>query len=231
MPTHNDLLLGQIAIRKGLVTIEQLMEALQEQAKDTPPGEVTVRIRRYQRPLGVILVAKGFLADAQLLSLLQEQKARLQLPADYIEMSRDQVLFGQIVQREGYATAAQVNKSLRIQSLQETLPARPANGHGPERPPRLGQIMVERGYIQADHVVTTLHKQTKAVLRCTECGVRYNVPGYEARRMYRCRRCGAVLNEVTSDETLSVDESGFLPPVSVPVPPPAAGGTMRIAKQ
>lgn len=229
MSTHNDLLLGQIAVRKGLLSLEQLVEALQAQTKDTPAGDVTVRIRRYQRPLGVILVARGFLTDAQLLSLLQEQKARLQLPADYMNMPLERILFGQIAIREGYATPAQVHKSLRIQSLHESAPVRSATGEldPAPRPPRIGQIMVQRGYLQPDHVVAILKQQTKAILRCLECGVQFNVPGYDASRQYRCRRCGAMLGPAEVDG-LAVEESGFLPPVSVPVPPPGGGGTRRI---
>lgn len=231
--THNDLLLGQIAVRKGFVTLEQLMQALQEQARDTPPGDVTVRIRRYQRPLGVILVAKGFLTDAQLLSLLQEQKTRMQMPADYLDLPREQVLFGQIVIREGLATPAQVGKSLRIQALQGSDPdsAGHENGNGAGRTLRLGEVMVRRGYLQPAQVLAVLRKQTKALLQCVECQTRYNVLGYEDQRRYKCRRCGAMLEMVTDMSSLSAEESGFLPPVSAPVPPSGLGDTRWLTKR
>lgn len=239
MFSHNDLLLGQIAIRKGYLTLEQLMKALQEQTVDTPPGDVTVRIRRYQRPLGVILVAKGFLTDAQLLSLLQEQKARMQMPADYLDLPREQVLFGQIVIREALATPAQVHKALRIQALRSADAAKPGNGHGggngngdaAERLLRLGEIMVRRGYLQPPHVFLVLRKQTKALMQCTECATRYNVLGYEDQRRYKCRRCGGLLDISTDASALSAEESGFLPPVSAPLPPTGTGDTIRYTKR
>jgi hypothetical protein len=232
MPTHNDLLLGQIAVRKGILSLEQLMEALQEQGKDTPPGEITVRIRRYQRPLGVILVARGYLSDAQLLVLLQEQKARLQLPADYLNLPREQVLFGQIAIREGFATPAQVHKALRIQAMVEAAPQRSADGDlepAPE-PPRLGQVMIDRGYLTPEQVMTVLRKQMKIILQCAECGCRYNIPGYEEMRQYRCRRCGGSLGPLADPADVSAEESGFLPPVAAAIPPAGAGGTRIIRK-
>jgi len=63
MPRRNDLLIGQIALEKKLVTQEQLQQALSEQAKDPRP-----------KPLGVLMVARGFINDNQLVHLIDEHR-------------------------------------------------------------------------------------------------------------------------------------------------------------
>ena len=62
------LLLGKMLLERGLITAEQLREALADRAQGMRQGTA--------RPLGVILVAKGFLSDTQLVQLLAEQAHR-----------------------------------------------------------------------------------------------------------------------------------------------------------
>ena len=66
MPRRNDILLGQIALEKKLVTREQLQQALAEQAHEPRP-----------RPLWVLLVASGFITDNQLVHLIDEHRRRM----------------------------------------------------------------------------------------------------------------------------------------------------------
>jgi serine/threonine protein kinase len=61
------LLLGKKLLEKGLITPDQLREALVERARHVAQGD------RNATPLGGILVAKGFLSDVQLLEALNEQ--------------------------------------------------------------------------------------------------------------------------------------------------------------
>ncbi len=58
------LLLGKKLLERGLITPDQLREALGERARSMTNGSA--------RPLGTILVARGFLTDSQLMSLLEE---------------------------------------------------------------------------------------------------------------------------------------------------------------
>ena len=62
------LLLGKTLLERGLITSEQLTEALAERARSMSSGA--------GKPLGVILVAKGYLSDTQLVTLLGEQSNR-----------------------------------------------------------------------------------------------------------------------------------------------------------
>jgi WD40 repeat protein/serine/threonine protein kinase len=62
------LLLGKMLLERGLITPDQLREALVERARSTADGTGTTS------PLGGILVRKGYLTDAQLLGLMAEQQ-------------------------------------------------------------------------------------------------------------------------------------------------------------
>jgi WD40 repeat protein/serine/threonine protein kinase len=58
------LLLGKRLLERGVITPDQLREALAERARGMTEG--------LARPLGTILVSRGFLTDAQLMQLLEE---------------------------------------------------------------------------------------------------------------------------------------------------------------
>jgi serine/threonine protein kinase/sugar lactone lactonase YvrE len=62
------LLLGKKLLERGLITPEQLREALLERARGLSGGAA--------KPLGTILVDKGFLTDTQLVNLLEEPAGR-----------------------------------------------------------------------------------------------------------------------------------------------------------
>jgi WD40 repeat protein/serine/threonine protein kinase len=62
------LLLGKMLLERGLITPDQLREALADRARSMSDGSA--------KPLGIILVAKGFLSDTQLVQLLAEQANR-----------------------------------------------------------------------------------------------------------------------------------------------------------
>ncbi|MBI2900511.1 MAG: protein kinase, partial [Planctomycetes bacterium] len=129
----NNLLIGQIALEKRLVTPEQIREAL----KDQP------------RMIGAALVAKGFITDEQLVELIEEQNRRLGRPADYGRARSEDLLFGKLLARSGRASEEQVNVALRTQQeLAE---------EGASK--RLGEILVETGQISPDAVHETLKLQ------------------------------------------------------------------------
>jgi len=68
------LLLGKMLLERGLITPDQLREALVERARSVSDGE------RQTTPLGGILVRKGYLTDSQLLGLMAEQNGDVQPP-------------------------------------------------------------------------------------------------------------------------------------------------------
>jgi len=62
------LRLGQIALDRGLISPEQLYDALEAQTKGLQPGEP-------RRPLPEILLEKGYLKDHQLTMLVEQEKS------------------------------------------------------------------------------------------------------------------------------------------------------------
>src|SRR5258705_13405417 len=126
-----DLLLGRIAVREGLLTREQLYDCL------------TAQERNPARKLGRIMVARGYLKQADLDTLLDLQR-RLVAEAPGPKGS----LLGQILIERGLATDFQVNEALRLQGRLIDLGIVPL--------PRLGEILVKRGYIKRDSVETAL---------------------------------------------------------------------------
>ncbi len=71
---HLDDLVGRMALNRGLVSPEDLMEALSEQAIAMASPDGTPKAHR---PLSEILIERGHLTETQLASLLQEIEARL----------------------------------------------------------------------------------------------------------------------------------------------------------
>jgi len=65
-PGDDELRLGGLALRAGLVTVEQLMETLAVQSLEAKEGKLV-------RKLGLILLSKGFLTEEQLEGLLKSQ--------------------------------------------------------------------------------------------------------------------------------------------------------------
>src|SRR5574341_367733 len=90
-----DLLLGKAALEEGLITPDQLREALAEQSQGLAKG------RSRPRTLANILISKGFLSDAVVLRLSKELESRVF--ADSAERRSD-LLLGQILIELGMVT-------------------------------------------------------------------------------------------------------------------------------
>jgi WD40 repeat protein/serine/threonine protein kinase len=71
------LLLGKMLLERGLITPDQLREALVERARTLSDGNAQ------PSPLGGILVRKGYLSDSQLLGLIAEQQSGDVAPPSY----------------------------------------------------------------------------------------------------------------------------------------------------
>ena len=69
MTTHNDFLIGRIALERGFISVDQLSEALNDQ-KGSPAST-----------LGAVLLRKGLIKQRDLDTILEEQKKREERPA------------------------------------------------------------------------------------------------------------------------------------------------------
>ena len=177
-----------MAVEKGLITQAQLEDTLKTQ-------------ERSPHTLGEILLQKGRLKPEQLQALLDEQEKRVQALDDFQQMQKVEYLFGQILVRRSLATQLQINKCIEIQQKMAEKGQRPL--------PRLGEILLEHGFIDRQTVAEVLQMQQKALLLCPTCGKRYNVVGVEANRRYQCKACGGILAAQKDGESLSADDTLF----------------------
>ena len=213
MPLRRDIILGRIVLERGLVTERQLEECLKAQL--APPSDPDSTIGSGNpRPLLGILIERGFIKDSQAAELLEEQNRRLQIVEDYQKVSKTELELGQLLVKHNKATQIQINKCLEIQ---EKL------AHQGKTPvPRLGELLVQYGYVDAKTIQELLHLQHKDILICTNCAKQFNVIGIEKGKTYRCRSCGGIM--VTRDllGSLHADQTahGFeLPTTDAPLPP------------
>jgi predicted RNA-binding Zn-ribbon protein involved in translation (DUF1610 family) len=200
-----DLLLGQLAIEKGLITQSQLSEIMREQQDGTkvdPNATVnTSGNNKGGRPLGTLLLAKGMIREQDLVALLEEQSRRLESVKNVQKMQKVEYLFGQLLVKYNLATMLQINKCLEIQLKMAEKGVTPI--------PRLGELLVEHGFVDKKTVADVLKMQDKDVLFCTGCGRQYNVVGLEEGKAYKCKECGGVMLKRALLESLKADETAF----------------------
>lgn len=180
MPLREEILLGKIAIERGLLTKEALDRAVAMQESQVPAP-----------PLGSVLVEKGFLKQADLDVLLRVQRERLQAKAEYSDARLENILFGKLVVHLGLVTEEQVNECLRIQAKVED-----------EVEVRLGEVLVKKGYMSREAVRKLLSIQNKKILHCRKCSDQVNVVGYKAGHTYPCPHCGGALEAPMTADSL-----------------------------
>jgi DNA-directed RNA polymerase subunit RPC12/RpoP len=120
---------------------------------------------------------------------------------DFQQMQKVEYLFGQILVRHSHATQLQVNKCLEIQQKMAEKGTQPL--------PRLGELLLEHGFIDRKTIAAVLKQQQKALLLCVKCGKRYNVVGVEEDARYKCKACGGALSPQKEGDPLSADDTLF----------------------
>lgn len=202
MTSIKDLLLGQLAVEKGFLTKAQLAEIMKEQnpgANNDP--NATANPTKATRPLGTLMLSKGFLKEQDLVALLEEQNRRLEAIRSCQKLQKVEYLFGQLLVKNNLATMLQINKCLEIQLKMAEKGVTPI--------PRLGELLVEHGFVDKKTVSDVLKMQDKDILFCTGCGRQYNVVGLEEGKAYKCKECGGVMLKRALLETLRADETTF----------------------
>lgn len=199
---ENDLLLGRIAVEMGLAKASQVEECIRLQQKT-------------RRPLGLLLVEKGYIKPEHLDRILEEQSRRLSIVDPLTQRRKEAALFGKLAVREGYVTSEAMNECLALQARE-----------GETR--TLGEILVERGYLTGRQVQELLGKQSKRIMQCTPCRLRFTVVTLSEGKNARCPRCKNPLAEAKEGPVSTDAEftTQVMKAVQLP-PPPSARPTIR----
>ena len=94
---------------------------------------------------------------------------------------------GQILLRQGVITLDHLEECLRLQRELATQASTP--------PPRLGELLVQKGYATREAIVRALREQSKRILYCTRCAILMNVDARPDAIDYKCGRCQGTLVE------------------------------------
>lgn len=219
MSRESDLLLGKLAIERGWISYEQLEKCMREQEREMLEGdpEATVGRRAGSRPLGVIMTTMGLIDDRQLLDLYEEQRKRIEALRQYRLIEKSEKMLGQILVAKNICTQNQINKCLETQ--------RKIAEEGSRAVPRLGEVLVEHGFVREETIHEVLQEQNKRVMLCAGCNASYNVVGVKDGKQYRCRKCGGVLlpeESYNQMRKLKVDETAMGTDISDSTPKPPA---------
>jgi serine/threonine protein kinase len=174
MTTHNDFLIGRIALERGLISVDQLAECLNDQ-KSAPAST-----------LGAVMLRKGLIKQRDLDTLLDEQKKRLATALDLSDPKLEDALLGRLLIKQGLVKEAQLYECLRASA---------ELGEKGEKPPRLGELLVRKGYLTTDAVDRILPPVKKDRFLCPKCGTQFSSLGGDENRFPTCKQCGAVLEK------------------------------------
>ncbi|HVE42123.1 MAG TPA: protein kinase [Planctomycetota bacterium] len=182
-----DLFLGKKALDRKLITPAQLREAMIKQA-GAPRAEGSEPPR-----LGDVFVENNILSREQL-DGLQEETAR--------------IVRGNVAPRD--ATLGRIlvdNRTITQSQLLECLKSQDeALRSGVTVEPRLGELLVQKGYASADEIRHALAVQEKTILTCSACGKRCNASAYDPSRRYACPACKAELRPLSETAEVAVQE-------------------------
>jgi serine/threonine protein kinase len=109
--------------------------------------------------------------------------------------------------RQGWTTPERVQECLRAQAeyLRRGKPV-----------PRLGELLVSRGYLRAEQVARALSILGQRILECRTCGLRVNSPRHRNASAFMCPRCHRPLIPDPAAARLDVDDAS---PIVVPAGP------------
>jgi hypothetical protein len=136
---REDVLLGHILLKQKFVTPEQLKQAMAAQAAGLARG------RKKPRRLGIILVEQKRINDQDFIGFLREVEERVQ--EEEVAREQDRRL-GETLLARRVVSEDQLDECLRLQ--QE------AFDRGDEVIHRLGELLIEEGYVKPEAVVQAL---------------------------------------------------------------------------
>ncbi len=190
MPSAEDLVLGRLAVEKGLVpaeTVERCLAAREEGAAEPPFSEALA-------------------AEARLDG---EQRAEL----DALAVQAKKVATRRILREDQkFGELAVARGLLKREALEEALASqRSLLERGLKK--RLGALLVGRGDLTPAQVRDVLAAKEEAILACPECHARWNVFGFAPGRKVDCPRCHRTLATTDAGAPVDVEDTLMLPSI------------------
>jgi tetratricopeptide (TPR) repeat protein/predicted Ser/Thr protein kinase len=172
-----DSIVGKAVIERGWVTREQLVECIRECASSSSDHASSSS----RSKLTAILVQKGLVKPDQMVLLQEEITKILASHEEYEIVRRNDASVGGLLVKGGHCGKEQLVEALSIQQY--------AASKG-EPAPRLGEILLQKGYITYAALSQVLGLQkTKVPLQCALCGSGYSVLEYNPEKKYVCKKC------------------------------------------
>src|SRR5258706_8403735 len=168
-------ILARICLEHGWASRPQIADAVRARSQD--PGGGTAS-------LASVLIARGVLTPEQA-GTLQNEASEVTRSGKYAVVREDDTWIGQLLVESGSATAQQVDEAL---AHQKECAVRQAPV------PRLGEILIDRGFLRFAKLQEALQRQSRLVrLACPSCGTQYAAEGPESMKVYLCEKCASPL--------------------------------------
>ncbi|HEX7896487.1 MAG TPA: protein kinase [Planctomycetota bacterium] len=181
--------LARICLEHGWAGRAEIAEAVR--ARNQDPAAQSASLASY-------LVARRILSPEQA-SQLQEEAGEVTKSGRYADVREDDTGIGRILVEAGAAAPEHIEEALALQKSFSTSQA---------TVPRIGEILIEKGYLTFAALQTALVRQSRLVrLSCTACAAHFTAepsPG----KVFVCPKCAGPLSDSTR-----------MPPVDVTEPP------------
>jgi tetratricopeptide (TPR) repeat protein/predicted Ser/Thr protein kinase len=176
-----ETIVGKVCVERGWVTRDQLVDCLRECATNTDlPLPESSKSR-----LSDMLVAKGLVTRDQIATLREEVSRILANDSAYTVVRKGDTALGQILVTAGACSKEHVIEALSIQQ------------HLADRGgavPRLGEILIQKGYATFAAIEDCLNSQKeKVLLHCVSCRSAYAVVDFSTKKKYVCKKCAGAL--------------------------------------
>ncbi|MCX7703626.1 MAG: protein kinase, partial [Planctomycetota bacterium] len=176
----NDVELAKEALKKGLISEQQLEEALKIKEKE---GSV--------RSVITIMIDKGVISNKVVKEIITNLKGKTVSEEDE---SYEDIEFGEEAAKKGYITYTQLWDAIenRLKTNQ-----------------RIEQLLHKGGTLSLDDALDVLESQGKKIMKCPECQAQYTVKDFREGQEYTCLKCGAPLQLPDKIETLSTEGTAY----------------------
>ena len=196
--TESDLILAKIAVELGLITQAQVDACLREEVEGPKAASGSTW------SLGALLVRRGFLSEEGRAKVEKTHGERLQ-KAFQGTAKKEDILFGRLCVAKKFASPAEVNECLELQQRMTKV----RRGGELMTALRIGELMIEQGYLTPDQVKLILQEQRKFLVRCPGCGRQFNVVGLKPGQQFPCRKCNATITVSATARGVAADETVF----------------------